>query len=586
MPDLAEPHESGRHRQHAFGLKTSTATMRARPRAPYVLLLCSFALAGPTRAATFNVNSTTDAVDAHPGDGVCATAGLTPVCTLRAAIQEANALRGADVINLQAQTYTLTIPGKNEDSAATGDLDINDTVNGGMLTINGAGTAATIIDGNQVDRVFDVFTDAAISNLTIRHGDPGLNQYGGGIYNSATLTLNNVAVTGNHAGVSGGGILNDGTVTLTNSTVSGNRADTAGGGISNTFELTLNAVTVSGNTANSGGGISNDFDMTLTNVTVSGNTAHTVGGGIAHNVTATLTAVTISDNTVEGDGPVGGDYYYLGDATFKYVIVAHSLAGDNCTGFGTLTSGGHNLDTGNTCGFTGTGDRINQVDAHLAPLGPYGGPTYTQALLAGSPAIDAGGTDCPPPGNDQRGVLRPLDGNGDGSKVCDIGAYESDGTFTTTTSSTTISTTTATTTTMRPPTITTTTTIRPTTTTTTSTATTSTTSTSRITTTSTTTTTPTTSTVTTTTSTSTTTTTNPGVCGDVNGDGVVNIGDALLVAQFDVGMRQCGQAPFGHPQVCDLNQDNACNIGDALRMAQCDVGLIGCAFTCKPFSCP
>lgn len=72
----------------------------------------------------------------------------------------------------------------------------------------------------------------------------------------------------------------------------------------------------------------------------------------------------------------------------------------------------------------------------------------------------------------------------------------------------------------------------------------------------------------------------------MNGDGVVNIGDALLVAQFDVGMRQCGQAPFGHPQACDLNQDNACNIGDALRMAQCDVGLIGCAFTCKPFSCP
>src|SRR5439155_2661039 len=104
-----------------------------------------------------------------------------------------------------------------------------------------------------------VFTDAAISNLTIQQGDPGLNAYRGGIYNTATLTLNNVTVTGNHADVSGGGIANDGTVTLTNDTVSGNTANTAGGGISNTFELTLNAVTVSGNTANSGGGISNDF---------------------------------------------------------------------------------------------------------------------------------------------------------------------------------------------------------------------------------------------------------------------------------------------------------------------------------------
>src|SRR2546422_6213922 len=75
-------------------------------------------------------------------------------------------------------------------------------------------------------------------------------------------------------------------------------------------------------------------------------------------------------------------------------------------------------------------------------------------------------------------------------------------------------------------------------------------------------------------------------CGDVNGDGVVNIGDALVVAQFDVGLRQCGVAPFIHPEVCDVNGDGACNIGDALRMAQCDVGLISFAFTCGPFTCP
>ena len=75
-------------------------------------------------------------------------------------------------------------------------------------------------------------------------------------------------------------------------------------------------------------------------------------------------------------------------------------------------------------------------------------------------------------------------------------------------------------------------------------------------------------------------------CGDVNGDGVVNIGDALVVAQFDVGLRQCGVAPFIHPEVCDVNGDGACNIGDALRMAQCDVGLISCAFTCGAFTCP
>jgi len=72
----------------------------------------------------------------------------------------------------------------------------------------------------------------------------------------------------------------------------------------------------------------------------------------------------------------------------------------------------------------------------------------------------------------------------------------------------------------------------------------------------------------------------------VNGDGVVNIGDALVIAQFDVGLRQCAVASFSQPTVCDVNGDAACNIGDALKMAQCDVGLISCAFTCRSFACP
>ena len=91
---------------------------------------------------------------------------------------------------------------------------------------------------------------------------------------------------------------------------------------------------------------------------------------------------------------------------------------------------------------------------------------------------------------------------------------------------------------------------------------------------------------TTTSTTSTTTTLGPPACGDVNGDGMVNIGDTLLVAQYDVGLRICGQGPFTHPEVCDVNDDGSCNIGDALSIAQCDVGLVSCAFTCMPFTCP
>src|SRR6266516_127447 len=73
-------------------------------------------------------------------------------------------------------------------------------------------------------------------------------------------------------------------------------------------------------------------------------------------------------------------------------------------------------------------------------------------------------------------------------------------------------------------------------------------------------------------------------CGDVNGDGVVNVGDALVVAQFDVGIRPCSR--LTHPEACDVNGDGACNIGDALRIAQCDVALVSCAFTCAPLICP
>ena len=75
-------------------------------------------------------------------------------------------------------------------------------------------------------------------------------------------------------------------------------------------------------------------------------------------------------------------------------------------------------------------------------------------------------------------------------------------------------------------------------------------------------------------------------CGDVNGDGVVNIGDALITAQYDVSVRTCGEPPFSRPAACDVNGDGACDIGDALRMAQCDVGSISCEFTCGSFACP
>ncbi|HSM54865.1 MAG TPA: choice-of-anchor Q domain-containing protein [Candidatus Sulfomarinibacteraceae bacterium] len=88
-----------------------------------------------------------------------------------------------------------------------------------------------------------------------------------------------------------------------------------------------------------------------------------------------------------------------------------------------LESSGHNLADDTSCGFdTVTGDVIT-TQPGLAELADNGGPTLTHALLAGSPAIDAGHPAiCPQ--SDQRGVARPLDGNGDGLARCDIGAFE------------------------------------------------------------------------------------------------------------------------------------------------------------------
>lgn len=177
------------------------------------LLVALIGAANHAQSATFVVDSTADVVDATPGDGVCDTG--TGACTLRAAIRETNALAGADVIELPAGTYVLSIAGISEDSAVTGDLDVRDD-----LTITGAGSAVTVIDANGIDRVFECPLTGAphsveISDLTVQHGDAtgsGLG-YGGGIAVSSnhsnvtvTLTLDDVVLAANTAVVRGCGL--------------------------------------------------------------------------------------------------------------------------------------------------------------------------------------------------------------------------------------------------------------------------------------------------------------------------------------------------------------------------------------------
>ncbi len=187
------------------------------------LLFSLFLQVNVGHAASFTVNSFVDGVDVAPGNGICATP--TGVCTLRAAIQETNALPGADTIILPAGTYILTIPGPFEDHAATGDLDITQD-----LTILGAGAASTIIDGNGAvtgDRVFQVASaptpiTVRISGVTIRGGRiAGTN--GGGIHTAGNLTLSDVVVTQNSATNNGGGVrVDEHSLTLINTVVTQN----------------------------------------------------------------------------------------------------------------------------------------------------------------------------------------------------------------------------------------------------------------------------------------------------------------------------------------------------------------------------
>ena len=215
---------------------------------------------------------------------------------------------GADTIVLPAGVFKITLVGASEDGNVTGDFDITDS-----LTIQGAGAGLTIIDGQQLDRVFDVFgtgpssIKVVLQGLTIRNGLVAGD--GGGIrVGNADLVVRDCVVTGNRASRTGGGISNGtapgtGNVTLVRTTVGRNVAGTTGGGISATGSsvLTVKDSTVRRNVAASvGGGIYADT-ATLTNCTVSGNSAGSGGGGI-YAGTATLTNCTVSGNSAGSGG--------------------------------------------------------------------------------------------------------------------------------------------------------------------------------------------------------------------------------------------------------------------------------------------
>ena len=285
-----------------------------------------------TLLTTFMISATGDSFDNVFGDGVAAN--RDGVESLRAAIQETNALAGPDTIYLTSGTFTLTFDGVDDDNALTGDLDIT-----GDLTIIGAGAENTIIDGGDIDRVFDILAGAnvTISGVTIRNGNArnggGVRNFGtltlkdsivednvaegffdsvgGGIANAegATLTLDGVIVRNNTAEIHGGGLYStDSTATVINSVFENNSTEMDGGGIS-VFNgrLDMTGGAIRNNSADlAGGGLSMESAViSLTEVSVTGNAALEEGGGInvfGNDAELRIFTSTIADNTAGNEG--------------------------------------------------------------------------------------------------------------------------------------------------------------------------------------------------------------------------------------------------------------------------------------------
>jgi hypothetical protein len=284
------------------------------------------------------------------------------------------------------------------------------------------------------------------------------NDNGGGIYNTGTLNVTGSSIIGNGSYVAwseGGGIYNSGTAILTLCSISENHVADLGAGISSVGSTTLLDCTVADNVAledghiyQHGGGIAGVVTAirsliyrngsaaygggvsgggTYIDCTIANNHAFHAGGGIDGG--GTFINCTITGNSAGSDtGDGGGGLRTLDSVVLKNTIVAGNSTEWNGTGpdiLGTVTTATYNL-IGDGTGCSGIVDGVDgnhvgsgsrPIDPRLGQLQDNGGPSWTEALLPDSPAIDAGNNGDTING-DQRGFNRIIGG------TVDIGAYE------------------------------------------------------------------------------------------------------------------------------------------------------------------
>ena len=268
------------------------------------------------------------------------TNSAAPCKTISYAITQSG-LASADQIHIAAGTYheNLTI---DRPVSLIGVQESQTIIDGGAGAARAGGGGATLV-------IINSGVVATLRDLTVQNAaHPGGN--GGGIYNSGTLSLVRVIVSGNTALI-GGGIFNEGGLFLSDVFISGNSASAGpGGGIFNdsSSAMTLSNVTLSDNIASGySGGLHHQGagPIQLTNVTFSNNTAH-IGGAMTLTAVASATFInsTIANNhkdAVAGSA-IGGIADYGTISMLNTIIYGND--GANCGLGKPLISLGYNID--------------------------------------------------------------------------------------------------------------------------------------------------------------------------------------------------------------------------------------------------
>ena len=401
--------------------------------APLVAAVLLLAFAAAAQAKTIVVTTTADPTGAND----CATTDLS--CSLRQAVGAASS---DDTIQLGAGTYTLT-QGTDIDVTTSVTIEGNDPSN---TSIDGSQNLGSIQSGEstRILRV-DYPAQVTIQGLTLTHGIDendeacpsgcdSIDANGGGALfnNGGTVTLDDVAFTNNSGSATplGGAVSNSGgSLTMNGVSFTQNSAGSAGALFIRAGTVTGNAVTFDSDSTtccNGGALYQLGGTTTLTNTTVvnssglDGTAAFWTGGGTltldndtfsddGADIATDRFASTVVENTILGRGSERGACEQAGDDD--------ELNNETTGAAITTPDGGYNIDEDTSCNLSGIGDQ-SKADPMLVPIFDNGGPTPTEALIAGSPALgDPATMHCP--ATDARGESRP-------APKCDIGAFEAE----------------------------------------------------------------------------------------------------------------------------------------------------------------